>query len=82
MRLSIDQIYRVMAIIRSALEIKKFYTALLLGIRQAFDRVRIPGLLHKVSAYLPTEYVQYCSNTLKIRNSQFDIVNHHLLLNQ
>ena len=79
---TIEQIHRVAGTIRTALEKKMHCPAVFLDVSQAFDRVWISGLLHKVSRYLPAHhtllirsyldnrkfYVQYGSATSTTRH--------------
>ena len=52
---TIDQVHRVTRHITQALETKKFCSALFLDVSQAFDRVWHEGLMHKLSAMLPSK---------------------------
>lgn len=51
---TVEQAHRVTGKIRNSLEAKKFCPAIFIDVQQAFDRVWIPGLIHKVSEYLPS----------------------------
>ena len=52
----VEQMHRVAHTIRTALEKKQFYPEIFLDVSQAFVRVWIENLLHKVSQYLPAKY--------------------------
>ena len=55
---TIEQIHRVVQVIRDSLENKKFCPTAFLDVSQAFDKVWIEGLIHKISQYLPDHYVR------------------------
>lgn len=67
---ALEQVHRVANIIRLALEEKKFCPAVFLDVKQAFDRVWIPGLLHKVSRYLPAYVIGVLESYLTKRQFQ------------
>lgn len=67
---TVEQIHRVSHTIRQALETKQHCPTIFLDVKQAFDRVWIDGLLHKVSRYLPSQYVQILESYLKERYFQ------------
>ena len=52
----------------NALENKEYCPALFLDISQAFDRVWIPGLLSKISSYVPKQLVLLVESYLHQRN--------------
>lgn len=54
---TVEQIHRVVNAVRNALEAKEYCPSIFLDVRQAFDRVWIQGLIHKIGEYLPTHYV-------------------------
>ena len=64
---TIEQAHCVTAIIQNALEAKEYCPAIYLVIQQAFDRVWIQGLLHKVSEYLPMLYTKLLQSYLTSR---------------
>lgn len=64
---TIEQAHRVTTKIRNALEAKEFCRAIFLDVQQAFDRVWIPGLLHKISEYLPVSYIKLLQSYLTHR---------------
>ena len=70
---TIEQAHRVTAKIRNALEAKEFCPAIYLDVQQAFDRVWIPGLLHKMSEYIPMPYTRLLQSYLTDR--KFEV--HH-----
>ncbi len=59
-----EQIHRVTSTIRNALEKKQHCPTLFLDVSQAFDKVWVPGLLHKLSKYLPVQYIQILESYL------------------
>lgn len=64
---TVEQIHRVTTKIRNALEGKEYCPAVFLDVKQAFDRMWIQGLLHKVSEYLPRAYVKLLRSYLTDR---------------
>lgn len=64
---AVEQVHRVTNIVRTALEEKMYCPAVFLDISQAFDRVWIPGILHKVSQYLPIHFVHILQSYLTNR---------------
>lgn len=63
----IEQVHRIYKKIITALEEKKFCSAVFLDVSQAFDKVWINGLLHKVSRYLPSQFVKILDSYLNGR---------------
>jgi len=61
---TLEQVHRVATTVRNSLEAKKFCPAIFLDVKQAFDRVWLQGLLHKVSEYLPKNHVQLLASYL------------------
>lgn len=53
-----QQVHRIVQVIRYSLETKKFCPTVFLEPRQAFHKIWIEGLLHKISRYLPPHYVR------------------------
>ena len=73
---TLEQVHRVTSTIRTALEEKEFCPAVFLDVKQAFDKVWITGLLHKLSRYLPayiTRVLEY--HISQNDNSKFTLVN-------
>lgn len=64
---TVEQVHRVATTIRQALEERKYCPSIFLDVSQAFDRVWIPGLLHKVSKHLPAQHVQILASYLSNR---------------
>jgi hypothetical protein len=64
---TIDQIHRVTSIIEKALEEKKYCSAVLIDISQAFDRVWHAGLISKLSKLLPGNYCRLIESYLADR---------------
>lgn len=64
---TIEQIHGVVTTIRNSLEAKPFCPAVYLDVKQAFARVWIQGLLHKISEYLPIFVVQLLQSYLTDR---------------
>ncbi len=64
---AIEQVSRVVSTIRGALERKEYCPGIFLDVSQAFDRVWIEGLLHKLSSYLPEQYITLLSSYLNNR---------------
>lgn len=64
---TVEQVHRVGNIIRQALEERKFCPSVFIDVRQAFDRVWVPGLLHKISRFLPAQHVQILKSYLDDR---------------
>ncbi len=61
---TVEQVSRVVSTIRTAFEHKEFCPVLFMDISQAFDRVWIEGLLHKISSYVPEQLVTLLSSYL------------------
>jgi len=51
-----EQCHRLVERILEAFEQKKYCCAVMLDVKQAFDRVWHPGLLHKLKSYLPSPH--------------------------
>ena len=64
---TVEQVHRVSATIRQALEERTFCPTIFLDVSQAFDRVWIAGLLHKISQHFSTQHVQILTTYLKER---------------
>lgn len=54
---TIDQVQRIMDVIKQALEEKQTCSALFLTVAQAFDKVWHEGLIYKLNKTLPKQYV-------------------------
>jgi len=67
---TIEQVHCATTTIRNALEAKEFCLAVFLDVSQAFDRVWIDGLLHKISEYLPIQHVKLLQSYLSDRTFQ------------
>ncbi len=67
---TIEQVQRVATHIRDAFERKEFCPATYLDVSQAFDRVWVEGLLHKLSAYLPVHFINILQSYLSERRFQ------------
>ncbi|XKL67796.1 hypothetical protein PGB90_003287 [Kerria lacca] len=63
----IEQAHRVANKIRNALESREYCPAIFLDVKQAFDKVWIPGLLHKISEYLPLPCIKLLQSYLTNR---------------
>jgi len=55
---SVEQVHRVEATIRQALKEEKFCPSVFLDVSQAFDRVWITSILHKISQHFSAQHVQ------------------------
>lgn len=64
---TVEQVSRVINTIRTAMENKEHCPGIFLDVSQAFDRVWISGLLHKLSAYLPEQVLSLLSSYLTNR---------------
>lgn len=64
----VEQVSRVADTIRKALENKEYCPALFLDISQAFDRIWMPGLLSKISSYVPKHLILLIEFYLYQRN--------------
>ncbi len=67
---AIEQIHRVTNTIRTAFENKEYCPAVFLDVSEAFDRVWVQGLLHKISQYLPEHHVKLIQSYLTDRKFQ------------
>lgn len=67
---TIEQVHRVATTICNTLEAKHFCPMVFLNVKQVFDRVWIEGLLHKVSQYLSSPFVQLLESYLTNRKFQ------------
>lgn len=64
---TIEQVHRVVEVIRCGLENKKYCSALFLDVSQAFDRVWHPGLLYKIKSILPVFFFVIIKSYLQER---------------
>lgn len=64
---TIEQVHRVVNIIRQDLEDKRYCSAAFLDISQAFDKVWHPGLLYKIKQGLPYTYFKILQSYLTER---------------
>ncbi|KAH8330080.1 hypothetical protein KR074_003056, partial [Drosophila pseudoananassae] len=62
-----EQCHRVVQCILDAFETKKYCMAVMLDVKQAFDRVWHPGLLYKLKTGLPRPYFQFLKSFLEDR---------------
>lgn len=67
---SLEQVHRVAAVVRNSLEAKEYCCAVFLDISQAFDKVWIDGLIHKISQYLPAQIIKILESYLLNRSFQ------------
>lgn len=67
---SLEQVHRIAAVARNALEAKEYCCAVFLDISQAFDKVWIDGLIHKISQYLPAQIIEILESYLLNRTFQ------------
>ena len=75
-----EQCHRIVNVVENALERKQYCSAVFLDVKQAFDRVRHPGLLFRLKLLLPApfylvlkSYLSDCYFYVKINNSVSDI---------
>ncbi len=66
---TIEQVHRVYSTIQEAMERKEHCPTVFLDVRQAFDRVWMDGLIHKISEYIPEQHTQLLISYL--HNRQF-----------
>lgn len=64
---TIEQVHRIVDVIRESLERKQYCSALFLDISQAFDKVWHPGLLYKLKKLLPHPYYMLLKSYLTER---------------
>ena len=64
---TIEQVHRVVDVINTAFEDKKYCTAVFLDISQAFDKVWHDGLLYKTKKLLPISFFNFLRSYIKER---------------
>lgn len=69
---TIEQVQRVITLIESAFEEKKYCAAVFLDVSQAFDRVWHEGLIHKLSRLLPGNLCKLLESYLE--NRRFRVI--------
>ncbi|KAL7291223.1 hypothetical protein TKK_0014836 [Trichogramma kaykai] len=72
---TIEQVNRIVAIIRRAFERKQYCSAIFLDVAQAFDKVWHTGLLHKIKKNLPYALYQILKSYLENRTFQVKVNN-------
>ena len=68
---TIEQTHRLVNVISKAFEEKKFCSALLIDISQAFDKVWHEGLLYKIKVNIPTNTNKVLESYLSTLGSLF-----------
>lgn len=64
---TIDQVHRITNIIEKSLEEKKVCSTIFLDVAQAFDKVWHKGLIHKLRAFLPKQYIKLLESYISDR---------------
>ncbi len=72
---TIEQVHRIVNVIKNTLEEKKFCSAVFLDVRQAFDKVWHAGLLYKLKQTLPHTFFKVLNSYLCGRHFQIKLGN-------
>jgi hypothetical protein len=65
---TIEQVHKIVNVIKQALESKSYCTGIFLDVAQAFDKVNHNGLLEKINNLLPRKYHQLLTSYLADRS--------------